>query len=162
MMDSKAYEAAYLANQQRWEERRFYVYRLRNSITDAVFYIGKGTGYRTKNHENEAKRGVQSPKCDVIRQILADGGEVIREIITSGLTSYEALTLEAKIIEENGIENLTNRVIDSFPDEQQITFFAHVRGQGHEIKPVEDSKLDLMEAQGGMGEGWLQVVFSQE
>ncbi len=54
------------------------------------------------------------------------------------------------------------RVIDSFPDEQQITFFAHVRGRGYEIKPVEDSKLDLMGAQGGMGEGWMQVVFSQE
>jgi len=53
------------------------------------------------------------------------------------------------------------KLIDSF-DEQPITFFAHVRGRGHEIKPVEDSKIDLMEAQGGMGEGWMQVVFSQE
>ncbi|HYU72936.1 MAG TPA: hypothetical protein VEL31_09670 [Ktedonobacteraceae bacterium] len=54
------------------------------------------------------------------------------------------------------------RVIDSFPDEQQITFFAHARGRGYEIKPVQDSLLDLMDAQGGMGEGWMQVVFSQE
>ncbi len=47
-------------------------------------------------------------------------------------------------------------------DEQQITFFAHARGRGYEIKPVQDSLLDLMDAQGGMGEGWMQVVFSQE
>ncbi len=54
------------------------------------------------------------------------------------------------------------KVIDSFPDEQSLTFFARPRGKGYEVKPVEDSKLDLMEAQGGMGEGWMQVVFSQE
>ncbi len=105
------YIASHLANEQRWEEKRFYTYTLESSLTGVVFYVGKGTAYRVTDHEREAHNGVQSPKCDHIRQIEADGGKVIRKIVKKGLTSYEALALEEELIQQYGPDNLVNCIV---------------------------------------------------
>jgi len=89
----------------------FYTYTLTNSLTGNVFYVGKGRGYRMHEHEWEAKRGGQSPKCDIIRQILAKGGSVIATKVNENLSSEDAYLLESRLIKSYGIENLTNRTL---------------------------------------------------
>jgi hypothetical protein len=86
----------------------YYVYTL--AYPDGtVFYVGKGKNDRLKQHVTEAKRGVRSPKCDVIRQILSKGGRVKTEVVQSGLTNEEAINLEIQLIQQYGRANLTNR-----------------------------------------------------
>lgn len=34
-----------------------------------VFYVGKGKGNRILDHEAEARKGINSRKCDIIRSI---------------------------------------------------------------------------------------------
>lgn len=58
----------------------FYVYTLAypESMGGAIFYVGKGKGDRIDEHEKEARKGIQSKKCDVIRGIWAIGEEVVK------------------------------------------------------------------------------------
>jgi hypothetical protein len=51
------------------------------------------------------------------------------------------------------------RGIDRYPPEQAFTFFARRHGMGYSIHAVQERQLDLLEAQGGMGPGWMRVVF---
>ena len=39
----------------------FYVYTLTNSLTNTVFYVGKGRGDRLHDHERKSRKGLQSP-----------------------------------------------------------------------------------------------------
>src|SRR5260221_10494808 len=52
---------------------KYYVYTL-SKPDGTIFYVGKGRGNRILQHENEARRGVKSTKCDIIREIWANGG----------------------------------------------------------------------------------------
>jgi hypothetical protein len=87
---------------------RFYVYILTNSLTGQVFYVGKGQRQRMHEHVWQAKRGIQSSKCDLIREILASGGEVIPSKDQENLTHSEALERESYLIKVYGEENLAN------------------------------------------------------
>lgn len=91
-------------------ERYCYAYELAypESMGGAVFYVGKGTGSRIDRHEDEARRGVQSRKCDIIRQIWAKGGQVVKRKVSEGLTNQEALDLESRMIAHYGYEVLVN------------------------------------------------------
>lgn len=94
-----------------WLERKkdpnSYVYEL--AYPDGrVFYIGKGTGYRINRHEDETRRGVQSRKCDIIREIWASGGQVLKRKVCENLTSEEAIEIEQEVIQRHGIHNLAN------------------------------------------------------
>lgn len=84
-----------------------YTYRLRRPSGE-VFYIGKGTGNRIDMHEREARRGVQSRKCDIIREIWASGEQIIKEKVHENLPSGIAYALEQRLIKEQGEENLAN------------------------------------------------------
>src|SRR5260221_2433435 len=85
-----------------------YVYTLLKP-DGTVFYVGQGMGNRILFHEREARNGVQSRKCDVIRQIWPDGGEIIRMKVQENITYYEAVSLEDKLIAEyKPLGNLTN------------------------------------------------------
>lgn len=87
--------------------RDYYVYTL--AYPDGtVFYVGKGSGYRMTQHESEALRGVQSPKCDVIRKIIATGEKILKRKVLEHLTESEALDEERKLIELYGEKHLTN------------------------------------------------------
>lgn len=75
-----------------------YVYLHRNRETGEVFYVGKGTGGRAKesNGRSQAWR-------DYTYRNLYD-----IEYVARNLTEEEAYTLEEKVIEEYGLENLVN------------------------------------------------------
>jgi hypothetical protein len=86
----------------------FYVYELRDPRSDDVFYVGKGKGNRIHAHEKEAERGVQSPKCNVIRDIWASGLQVEKNVIARFHDEAEAYAAEKAIIDDIGLQNLTN------------------------------------------------------
>lgn len=86
----------------------FYVYSLSDPIGGKPFYIGKGQGKRIDAHEKEAKKGVRGPKCDKIREIWSYGLKVKKTIIKEFDSENDALEYEFQLINEIGLENLTN------------------------------------------------------
>src|SRR5260221_13283387 len=93
-----------------WNETYFYVYTLAypESMGGAVFYVGKGSGYRINDHEKEARRGVTSLKCDIIRSLWEEGEDIVKTKVYTNLSEYEALTREDELVNLYGLENLPN------------------------------------------------------
>lgn len=85
----------------------FYVYTLAYP-DETVFYVGKGSNGRIDQHEAQAKRGVKSYKCNVIRQIWKDGGQVVKTKVQDSMTDEAAYLLEIDLIRMYGREHLTN------------------------------------------------------
>lgn len=87
-----------------------YVYTLAypESMGGKIFYVGKGMGERIRDHAREARKGVQSQKCDVIREICAAGEKVVATKVHENLSDIKALELERQLIYEIGYENLVN------------------------------------------------------
>lgn len=65
-----------------------------------VFYVGKGQGDRINQHEREARKSKthNSYKCNVIRKIWRDGGQVVRTILAYFETHEEACMYEIGLI----------------------------------------------------------------
>lgn len=86
---------------------RFYVYVLaRPNATP--FYVGKGSGPRIEDHEQEAARGHRCHKCNAIRKIWRNGGVVQRYIIFTTDDEQEAHDYECATIALHGRSNLCN------------------------------------------------------
>jgi len=91
----------------------FYVYALKDPRRNPVlpFYIGKGTGNRAWEHTINVD---ETSKGQRIRQIMAEGYEVVTTKLADGLTEEQALKLEAELIAAFGVEAsggfLTNTV----------------------------------------------------
>lgn len=75
---------------------------------DCPFYVGKGTGRRIREHENEARRGHLCFKCQVIRKVWNSGGQIDKYIMLETDDEQEAFAYEVKLIALYGKENLTN------------------------------------------------------
>jgi hypothetical protein len=75
----------------------------------SVFYVGKGQGNRIDQHEEEARKGGESHKCNVIRKIWSEGGEVIKQKIAFFDDDEDACQLEVLLIDFFGRDTLTNR-----------------------------------------------------
>lgn len=86
----------------------FYVYHLIDPRNSRVFYVGKGKGDRIEHHEREAQKGVDHPKCDVIRSIWADGMSVGRVKVAVFAEEQAAYDFEKVEIARIGLCNLTN------------------------------------------------------
>lgn len=87
---------------------KFYVYHLIDPRNGKTFYVGKGKGRRMYHHTKEALRGVYSRKCNLIREILSEGLEVMCLPIQRFDDEAEAYAFEADEVERIGLENLTN------------------------------------------------------
>ena len=91
----------------------FYVYALKDPRQKPAkpFYIGKGTGNRAWEHQNEVS---DSEKSGVIQEIHEAGFKVLHTVISDNLTEEQALKIEAELISAFGIRSqgglLTNRV----------------------------------------------------
>jgi len=100
------------------EKLGYYVYLLIDPrIKDknkAVFYVGKGTGWRAESHlkeyilELDKKEDAKNKKISEIRN---DKKEPIIEILRHGLIEKEAFELESAMIDFIGKEKLTNQIL---------------------------------------------------
>jgi hypothetical protein len=92
----------------------FYVYALarpvkvKRSIDWRVFYIGKGSKRRVWRHESEARRGCRCHKCNIIRKVWREGGEIQRYILLTTEDEQTAFAYEKEMIAMHGRENLVN------------------------------------------------------
>src|SRR5258708_3079601 len=78
-------------------KHKYYVYTLARP-NGTIFYVGKGKGRRIIQHELEARNGVQSRKCDIIREIWASGGEIIKTKHGEFSNEKDALSYEDYLI----------------------------------------------------------------
>lgn len=105
---------------------KYYVYTLAHN--DLVFYIGKGSRSRINHHEQEALRGHDCPKCELIRGIWRSGGTVQRAIVFETEDERAALDREAALIQHYGLTQLVNRTSGGEPGRRRrITPVALVR-----------------------------------
>lgn len=94
---------------------RWYVYELIDPRSDTVFYVGKGQKNRVDQHEEEARKGVISHKCNKIRSIWGDGCQINKRKIALFWDETAAYKCEADRIDEIGLCNLTNVMPGSIP-----------------------------------------------
>ena len=90
----------------------FYVYALQDQ-DGCAFYIGKGKNRRIFEHFCPSQSGQNNCKWNKIQKLRQNGqtkDEMIRYIATD-LPEDKALKLEADVINEIGLENLTNAVL---------------------------------------------------
>jgi transcriptional regulator with XRE-family HTH domain len=87
---------------------KYYVYTLARP-DGTVFYVGKGCGSRIKHHEQEALRGHNCPKCELIRSIWHSGGTVHRAIMFETDDEQAALAHEMALIDSYGPDQLANQ-----------------------------------------------------
>lgn len=88
----------------------FYVYVLARP-KNRVFYVGKGSDYRIVAHESEARSGHKCHKCNVIRKIWKQGGQVQRYTVFTTDDEAEAYAYEAELIAMYGLNTLANQSI---------------------------------------------------
>lgn len=91
----------------------WYVYTLIDPFDNKIFYVGKGKGRRSEEHEKAVKNGteVNKKKKEKINQILDRGDEVMDRVIGRYHTAEEALAVESTLIKwVYGLRNLTNVV----------------------------------------------------
>jgi len=89
----------------------FYVYALARPVKKGyqIFYIGKGTKRRVFAHDGEARKGCKCHKCNVIRKVWREGGEIQRYILLTTESEQEAFEYEKEMIALHGRGNLCNQ-----------------------------------------------------
>jgi hypothetical protein len=79
-------------------KKRWYVYTLEKPDGE-VFYVGAGTGNRINQHETEARSGILSRKCDVIREVWAQRQQIVKRIIYETDVRKDAKRFEQECIQ---------------------------------------------------------------
>jgi hypothetical protein len=89
-------------------DNRWYVYELVDPRTKKPFYIGKGKRDRIDHHEKDARKGVCSEKCNLIRELQELNLVVIKQKVAHFFNEQDAYDFEEKRIAKIGLHNLTN------------------------------------------------------
>ena len=94
------------------ELKKYYVYELRDPSGNDVFYVGKGTGTRARQHIGDALNSdINTAKLQRIREIHNRNQEVIIIIIGRYKTEEEAFAVESTLIKwVYGFMSLSNVV----------------------------------------------------
>jgi hypothetical protein len=97
----------------------FYVYELIDPRDLSTFYVGKGQGDRVRAHVRDARAGRISNEAKHARivDILACGRTPLEMIVGRFEEEDAALDHEAMLMEEIGLENLTNILPRGTPTE---------------------------------------------
>jgi hypothetical protein len=94
------------------QEKRFYVYYVKNPLTQRIFYVGKGTGNRSRQHLTDKQSYAFNKRLNgYIRNLIESCNLPIIEKLQENLSEEEAYLLEEAEIkrlgrvgyEENGI-----------------------------------------------------------
>jgi len=92
-----------------------YVYQLIDPRDNTPFYVGEGKGNRAWSHLS-FRSGCNNPHKDrVIRKIQSLGLTVIVDIIKENLSKAESVQHEEQLIEEIGLDKLTNICANANP-----------------------------------------------
>lgn len=94
---------------------KYYVYKLIDPRTSNVFYVGKGSGNRAWTHAKFKDGNNNYYKDSLIKEILESGLEPIIEISKRFVNETDAYDYEESLIENIGLDNLTNIVPDARP-----------------------------------------------
>jgi len=98
---------------------KYYVYKLIDPRSSLVFYVGKGTGDRAYTH-NQFKDGNNNYYKDkLIKDLHRQNLEPIVEIVKYFTNEQEAYSYEEQLIENIGIDNLTNITEGARPPSKQ-------------------------------------------
>lgn len=127
----------------------FYVYVLARP-NGKPFYVGKGTGKRIFKHDYEARNGCPCHKCNIIRKVWRQGGEVQRYIMLETADEQEAFAYEIELIAMYGLPTLANRTAGGEgPSNPKDSTRAKMRAakQGREHTP------EMRARRMGMGKG---------
>jgi hypothetical protein len=79
-------------------EAKWYVYELIDPRDDSVFYVGKGCGNRIDAHEQEARKGVCSYKCNKIRHLWSLSLQIKKQAVAYFWDESDAYEHEAERI----------------------------------------------------------------
>lgn len=84
-------------------KNRYYVYHIINPLTDRIFYVGKGTGSRCKQHLTDKKEYAFNKRLNgYIRNLIENNTPPIITKIAENLTEQEAYELEESEIKKYG------------------------------------------------------------
>lgn len=85
------------------QEKRYYVYHIINPITNRLFYVGKGTGNRCKQHLTDKREYSFNKRLNgYIRNLIEEGHKPITIKIAEDLTEEAAYELEEQEIKSHG------------------------------------------------------------
>lgn len=106
----------------------FYVYELIDPRDLSTFYVGKGQGGRVSAHLRDARAGRISnvAKHERITAILACGRTPLEMIVARFDDEDAALEHEARLIEDIGLENLTNILPRGTPRENAVRILRRI------------------------------------
>lgn len=86
---------------------KFYVYQIKHPETNRIFYIGKGSGNRHKQHLTDRKEYAFNKRLNgYIRNLMANDIPPIIEKIQENLNEIEAYELEESLIKKYGRKGL--------------------------------------------------------
>lgn len=93
----------------------YYVYLLIDPRNNQPFYVGEGKGKRAWSHLTFSSRCNNPHKDRIIRKIQSLGLKVIVKLVKENLTKVESQSAEKELIEQIGINNLSNICADANP-----------------------------------------------
>lgn len=119
----------------------YYVYTLarpikvKRHIEWRVFYVGKGSKRRVFDHEREARSGCKCHKCNIIRKVWREGGEIQRYVVFTTENEQEAYEYEIATIALHGRENLCNKTDGGDAPPRSSTEASRERAKSMWLKP---------------------------